>query len=481
MPSPGPAALAPGASSTRRGSDVVIIGGGPAGYEAALVARQLGAEVTLVEQQGVGGAAVLSDVVPSKTLIATAEWRSFVENADELGIHVGQLRDAALAVDLGEVNRRVLALARQQSADIHSLLTRVGVTVVAGVGRLAAADLVLARTDDGERELPADVVLLAPGASPRELPTAMPDGERILTWKQVYDLDALPERLVVVGSGVTGAEFAGAFGALGCDVVLVSSRDQVLPGHDADAAALIEGVFRRRGITIMAHSRAAGVVRDGDHVTVSLEDGRVVEGSHCLLAVGGVPNTAGLGLETVGVATGAGGHIAVDRVSRTTVRGVYAAGDVTGVMPLASVAAMQGRIAMWHALGDAVAPLDVRKVPATIFTEPEIATVGISEVECAEHDARVVTVPLARNPRAKMLGISEGFVKLMARNGSGTVLGGVVVAPRASELIHAVTIAISSRRTVDQLASAMTIYPSLSGTIAEAARQLHAPVGPPTA
>ncbi|GMA32156.1 NAD(P)H-quinone dehydrogenase [Litorihabitans aurantiacus] len=465
-----------GASSTRLGSQVVIVGGGPGGYEAALVAAQLKADVTLVERQGLGGAAVLTDVVPSKTLIATAEWRAMVAAAGELGIRAPEGRDASLQVDLGEVNARVVALAQQQSRDIRANLEREGVRIVEGTGRLAASDTVEVTGEDGEQELPADVVLLATGATPRELPTAVPDGERILTWTQVYSLAELPQRLVVVGSGVTGAEFAGAFSALGVDVVLISSRERVLPGEDADAAELVENAFRRGGMEVLSRSRAAGVVRRGDEVVVTLTDGREVTGSHCLLAVGGIPNTEGLGLAGAGVATTDTGHITVDRVSRTTVRGVYAAGDVTGVLPLASVAATQGRIAMWHALGDAVAPLDVRRVPATVFTSPEIATVGVSEVDAAAHEGRVTTVPLARNPRAKMLGIHEGFVKVISREGSGSVLGGVVVAPRASELIHVLTLAVASRVTVDQLASAMTIYPSLSGSIAEGARRLHAPV-----
>lgn len=330
-------------------------------------------------------------------------------------------------------------------------------------------------TPGREREFPAEVVLLATGASPRVLPTAVPDGERILTWTQLYRLRELPERLIVVGSGVTGAEFANAYGALGCDVVLVSSRDRVLPGEDGDAAELIEGAFRRRGMEVLSRSRAAAVERRGEGVVVTLEDGREVEGSHCLVAVGGVPNTAGLGLEEAGVALAPSGHITVDRVSRTTVRGVYAAGDVTGVLPLASVAATQGRIAMWHALGDAVAPLDVSKVPATVFTSPEIATVGVSAADAEAHDARVRVVPLSRNPRAKMMGIEEGFIKVVARQGSGSVLGGVVVSPRASELIHVLTLAVTTRCTVDELATTMTIYPSLSGSIAEAARLLHMP------
>jgi dihydrolipoamide dehydrogenase len=305
----------------------------------------------------------------------------------------------------------------------------------------------------------------------------MPDGERILNWKQLYDLDALPERLVVVGSGVTGAEFASAYDALGAEVVLVSSRDRVLPGEDADAAAVLEGVFTRRGMQVLGRSRAQRVQRAGDGVLVTLADGRTVEGSHCLMAVGSIPNTAGLGLEEAGVRCSPSGHVEVDRVSRTSARGVYAAGDCTGVLALASVAAMQGRIAMWHSLGDAVTPLDLRTVSSNVFTAPEIATVGVAQaaVDGGQVAGQVVKLPLATNARAKMQGLRDGFVKVVCAPGSGTVLGGVVVAPRASELIFPLTLAVEHRLTVDDVAHAFTVYPSLSGSVAEAARRLHQP------
>lgn len=480
-PSPDPLSLGR-ASRVREGSRVVIIGGGPGGYEAALVASQLEARVTLVERQGLGGSAVLTDVVPSKTLIATAEWMTITETAAELGIRpaAGWPEPApgggAYAVDLGRVNARVRELAQAQSDDIRARLEREGVRILDGIGRLAAPGRVAVEGADGGSEvLDADIVLLATGAHPRVLPDAQPDGERILTWTQLYGLTELPERLVVVGSGVTGAEFAGAYRSLGSEVVLVSSRDQVLPGQDADAAALIEAVFRRRGMEVLSRSRAAAARRTRDGVVVELADGRTVEGSHCLVAVGAIPSTQGLGLEEAGVALTPAGHIRVDRVSRTTVRSIYAAGDCTGVLPLASVAAMQGRIAMWHALGDAVAPLQLSTVAQTVFTAPEIATVGVAEaaIHAGEVRGTVTTLPLARNPRAKMLGIGEGFVKVFAQAGSGVVLGGVVVGPRASELIFPLTMAVTHRLTVDQVSLAYTVYPSLTGSIAEAARTLH--------
>jgi dihydrolipoamide dehydrogenase len=255
----------------------------------------------------------------------------------------------------------------------------------------------------------------------------------------------------------------------------VSSRDHVLPGQDTDAAQVLEQVLTRKGMNVLARSRMQAVERHGDEVTVTLTDGRTVTGSHCILALGSIPKTAGMGLEEAGVSLDDGGFIQVDRVSRTTARGVYAAGDCTGVFMLASVAAMQGRIAMWHFLGDAVAPLDLMKVSANVFTEPEIATVGYSQqqVEAGEIAAETVMLPLSGNARAKMQGLHDGFVKLFCRPGTGIVVGGVVVGPRASELIHPVSLAVSESLTADQLAQAFTVYPSMSGSIAEAARRLH--------
>jgi len=453
---------------------VVIIGGGPGGYEAAHVAAQLGAEVTIVDTDGIGGSAVLTDCVPSKTLIATAELMADMGTAQELGVNFHDHQgDAAtsISVDLGRVNARVKQLAADQSTDIAARLDRDGVRVVKGRGRLGP-DLTV---EVGGETLRADAIIVATGAAPRTLPSAQPDGERILTWEQVYDLTEVPEKLVVVGSGVTGAEFASAYLSLGIDVTLVSSRDRVLPGEDADASAVLEDVLTRRGMNVLGQSRMQSVTRDGDTVTVTLTDGRTVSGSHCILALGSVPNTADLGLEEAGVATDDGGFITVDRVSRTSARGIYAAGDCTGVLMLASVAAMQGRIAMWHFLGDAVSPLDLKKVSSNVFTAPEIATVGWSQkaVDAGEIEAEVVMLPLAGNARAKMQGVRDGFVKLFCRPGTGIVVGGVVVGPRASELIHPVSIAVAESLTADQLAQAFTVYPSMSGSVAEAARRLH--------
>ena len=456
-----------------RVTHVAIIGGGPGGYEAALVAARLGADVTLIERDGPGGSTVLTDCVPSKTLIATSDLLTEVESSAELGVDVPREARADIAV----ANDRVMALAKAQSADIGQRLEGSGVEVLDGTATLdpSGGGAVIATTDDGERRIDAQGVLVATGAHPRVIETAQPDGDRILTWEQVYGLRELPEHMIVVGSGVTGAEFASAYNGLGSPVTLVSSRDRVLPGEDEDAATLIEDVFTRRGMTVMDRSRMASVERQGEGVRVTLTDGRTVDGSHCLLALGSVPNTEDLGLKEAGVELDDGGFVKVDRVSRTSASGVYAAGDCTGVLMLASVAAQQGRIAMSHLLGDAVHPLDLTKVSSNIFTSPEIATVGLSQVQLEEAGTPfdVAMLPLAANPRAKMQGIRDGFVKLFSSKSTGIVIGGVIVSPRASELVHVVSLSVSSALTVDHVADAFTIYPSLSGSVAEAARRLH--------
>ncbi|MEY4436778.1 MAG: hypothetical protein RL100_242 [Actinomycetota bacterium] len=460
---------------------IVIIGGGPGGYEAALAGIQLGAEVTLIERSGIGGAAVLTDVVPSKSLIATAEAARRVIAADSVGVKLsfaGQRVQPKIEIDLASVNRRLLDLAESQSADMLQNLIEHGVRVIHGQARLDGNHhVVVDAIEDGKAErLEAKTIIVAVGAHPRQLPHAKPDGERILTWTQLYNLKELPEHIIVVGSGVTGAEFASAYSYLGSKVTLVSSRDKVLPGNDEDAANLIEHVFRGNGINILNNTRADKVVNTGTGVEVTLADGTVVSGSHCLMAVGSIPNTEGLGLVEAGVALTESGHIEVNKVARTSRANVYAVGDCSTFLPLASVSAMQGRVAVFHTMGDVSAPTETRNVASNVFTAPEIASVGWMEqdIKAGKVNGFVHKIDLHDNARAKMMAIQAGFVKLVCSTG-GTVIGGVVVAPRASDLIYPIAIAIENRLTVDELAKTFTVYPSLSESISNAARALHKP------
>src|SRR6266511_3087581 len=322
---------------------VVIVGGGPGGYEAALVAADLGAEVTIVNDEGLGGACVLWDCVPSKTLLTSAQALSTLETAPGLGVHFEGLPGREVPryrADLPTVMSRVRELAEAQSDDIGERVLAAGVRLLLGEGRVVDPRTVEVRPADGgaAERVEGDAILLATGSDPRRLPTAPTDGEVVLSSQDVYRLEKVPEHLVVVGAGATGAEYATAFLGFGAHVTFVCSRDRVLPTEDEDAALVIEEVFHRRGLETVKNARAAKV-------------------------------------ERVGVRTDERGAVIVDGVSRTTVPSIYAAGDVTGKLMLASVAAMQGRIAMWHLLGQAVSPLRWDAVAATIFTDPQIATV----------------------------------------------------------------------------------------------------------
>lgn len=459
-------------------TNIVIIGGGPAGYEAALVAVAHGGDVTVIEADGIGGACVLYDCVPSKTFIASTGIRTETRRAVDLGI---ELQFERVEIDVERINTRVKDLAAAQSSDIRARLAGEGVRMIRGRASLAPTSPGMAQhvvnvvtPTGGEQMLEADVVLVATGASPRVLESAKPDGDRIVTWRQLYDLETLPTHLVVVGSGVTGAEFVHAYTELGIKVTLVSSRDRVLPHEDEDAALVLEDALVDRGVSLVKRAYADKVERTDDGIVVRLTDGRTVEGSHCLMTVGSIPNTAGIGLEDVGIELNKGGYIPVDRVSRTKVPGIYAAGDCTGVLPLASVAAMQGRVAMYHALGEGVSPVKLKTVSSAIFTRPEIATVGVSQaaIDDGTYQARTVMLPLATNPRAKMSGLKRGFVKVFCRPNTGLVIGGVVVAPNASELILPLTVAVQNGLTVDDVAQTFSVYPSLAGSVTEAARQL---------
>jgi dihydrolipoamide dehydrogenase len=296
------------------------------------------------------------------------------------------------------------------------------------------------------------------------------DGERVLTTRHAYHLRERPEHIVVIGSGVTGVEMVHMFSSLGSKVTLLVSRHHVLPHRDSEVATVLEEDFLERGVVLLKGSRASAIERDGDEVRVMTEDGRTVTGSHALLAVGAVPNTDDLGLDAAGVDTERG-YVVVDEYQRTSVPHIYAAGDVTGQMPLSSVATMQGRKLARHATGHEVAPIDYGKVTQAIFTEPEIASVGLEEVDAAAEGrkVRITKVPFAANPRALIQGNPKGFAKVISDPATRVVLGGTVVGHHASELVAPIALAVTARLRVDLLVDTLMVHPSLVESIVEAA------------
>jgi len=447
------------------GSDFLIIGGGPAGTQAASTAATKGARVTLVEKDIVGGAAHLWDCIPSKTMAASALRQTSVRNAVKLG----------MINDPGKVDPSMLAgRIKEITADINEnwveLLSDQRVELIGGTGRLTGHNSAVVDTIDGERQLSFDKALISTGSKPRVPDWAPVDGKRVLTTRDCYDLDDVPTHIIVIGSGVTGVEFTHIFEAMGAEVSLVVSRQQILPHRDAEVAAVLEEDFIERGVNLVIGARAQEIDVDGDSVSVRCDDGRVITGSHALLAVGAVPLTEGLGLENAAV-TIDHGYVVVDEFQRTSAPHIYAAGDVTGQMPLSSVASMQGRKIALHALGLPVQPLDYDKVTEAIFTEPEIASVGLAEVELAAQGRKVRTtkVPFTSNARSVLQDFTRGFVKVTSDPATGVVLGGTIVGHRASELIGTIALAVQARVTTQTVVETLLAHPSMIEAISDAA------------
>jgi len=446
-------------------SRFLIVGGGPAGTQAATTAAAGGAKVTLVEKDIVGGAAHLWDCIPSKTMAASAIRNTSVRNAVKLGLinDPGRVDPVVLADRISEITADI-------NANWVSLLADQGVEMVSGVARFAGPDEVAVDSDDGERRFGFDHALISTGSMPRVPEWAPVDGVRVLTTRDCYELPSVPDHMIVIGSGVTGVEFTHIFEAMGSEVSLVVSRQQILPYRDAEVAAVLEESFLERGVRLIIGARARAIEVESETVTVHCNDGRAVRGSHALLAVGSVPMTDNLGLESAGVQTDHG-YIPVDEYQRSSSSHIYAAGDVTGQMPLSSVATMQGRKIALHALGLPVQPLDYDKVTEAIFTEPEIASVGLADVEAAAQGRKVRTtkVPFSSNARSVLQDFTTGFVKLTSDPATGVVLGGTIVGHRASELIGAIALAVQARVTTKTLIETIFVHPSMVEAISAAA------------
>ena len=444
----------------------LIIGRGPAGYSAATVAATLGARVTMVEDSIIGGAAHLWDCIPSKAMATSSVRMAAMHSAWRLGLS----DPGDVDLDMNRLAAHVDAVTEAIAGGIESMLDSQGVVTVRGRGRFAEPNLAVAETEEGIVEIPFDVALVSTGSRPRIPVWAEVDGERVITTREAYHLPELPAELLVIGSGVTGVEMVHIFSSLGSSVTLLVSRHHVLPHRDAEVDTVLEEDFLERGVELVKGSRAASARRDGDGVVVETEDGRAFKGTHAMLAVGSVPNSEGLGLEEIGIEV-PNGYVAVDEYSRTALPHVYAAGDVTGQMPLSSVAAMQGRKVAAHGLGREVKPLDYRKVAEAIFTEPEIASVGLEEVDAAAEGrkVRITKVPFAANARALIQSQPRGFVKLVSDPATRTVLGGTVVGHHASELISSIALAVQGGLRVDVLVETLMVHPTLAQSIAEAA------------
>lgn len=448
---------------------IVIIGGGPAGNSCATTAARLGAEVTLIERDVIGGAAHLNDCIPSKAMIATGNARQFLRRSARMG-----LADVGSEVDLEHLALRLRTIENRLESQVRSLLSSQNVELIHGTATIVDGHTVRSTSEAGTFDHHADVIVLATGSRPRIPEWAPIDGDRIMTTRDAYPPKSLPSHAIVIGSGVTGVEFVHLFESMGSEVTLVVSRQQVLPGKDPEVAAALEEDFLLRGIRLFKGARATGVEREGEDVVVSCNDGRVARGSHVLLAIGSMPNSEDLGLDNAGVATD-GGYVPVDANLRSNIPHIYAAGDLSGRLPLSSVASMQGRKIAEHAMG-ALHPersrlIDYDKAASAIFTEPEIADVGLAEADAFSEGrkVRVTKVPFASSAKALINDDSRGFVKIVSDPATGVVLGGSIVGRHAAELISVLAIAVTNGLTVSDIHESLMVHPTLAEALSEAA------------
>ena len=447
----------------------VIIGGGPAGNTAASHAARFGAEVTLIERDVIGGAAHLWDCIPSKTMIATGGAMSYSRRIGGMGL---ELQD--VEVDNAALTHRVESIKDHLHSSTATLLASQNVRLVDGTGRVVGPHEVEIRHADGRSEtIPADAILISTGSRPRIPEWCQPDGERVLTTRDCYPPTVFPTSITVVGSGVTGVEFVHMFSSFGAQVTLVVSRQQVLPSKDPEVAAVLEEDFLQRGVKLLKGARATAIERDGDGVVVRCDDGRVVHSSHAVLAIGSVPNTDDLGLEAVGVEMD-GGYVTINRHCQSNIAHIYAAGDVSGKLPLSSVASMQGRKVAEHVMGlqrVAHRHLDYDKAASAIFTEPEIADVGLAEADAfaVGRKIRVTKVPFSATAKALINNDPRGFVKIISDPATGVVLGGSIVGHSAAELISVIALAVTANLKVTDIVESLLVHPALSEALAEAA------------
>ena len=448
----------------------VIIGGGPAGTAAATYAARLGAEVTVIERDIIGGAANLWDCVPSKAMIATGATYGNIAAAADMGIVA-----ETPVVDLDGLRERIGSIVHKLGSSTLELLESQGVRIIEGTGRLADAHTVIATTAQGDEAIEADAILVSTGSRPRIPEFVVPDGDRILTTRDAYPPAVLPEHLIVIGSGVTGVEFVHMFSSFGSKVTLIVSRQQVLPQKDPEVAAVLEDDFLRRGVKLLKGARAIGIARTDDGgVTVRCDDGRSASGSHVLLAIGSLPNSEGVGLAEAGVEMDGAFPTNLDHHLRTNVPHLYVAGDLSGKLPLSSVASMQGRKIAEHVMGMHIVEhrhLDYDKAASAIFTDPEIADVGLAEADAfaVGRKVRVTKVPFATTAKALINGDPRGFVKIVSDPATGVVLGGSIVGQHAAELISVIALAVTAGLRVNDIAESLLVHPALAEALADAA------------
>jgi dihydrolipoamide dehydrogenase len=450
--------------------DVVVIGGGPGGYVAAVRSAQLGFKTAVVEKEAVGGVCVNWGCIPTKALLRNAEVIHTLGQGKAFGFSAGDVN-----VDYEAAYKRSRQVAKRQGRRVESLLKNHQVDVIGGTARFEDADTVSVEPDGGR--ISARYFIIATGAKSRRVPGVDFDGRRVITYRRALEMTQAPESVVVIGAGPIGMEFATIWNRYGARVTVVEMMPRALPLEDDEIGPEVERQFKRAKIPVKTGAKVSGVDvgDDGVRVTVSQERGdEEIEAQVVLAAIGFVPNSDDLGLDRAGVAVDERGAITIDDAMRTSAENIFAIGDVTAKLGLAHTASAQGVVAAEAMAGRSTLPLSYHNIPRCTYSWPETASVGLTEAQAKEagYDVRAVVSPFAPNGKAVAMNENVGFVKLVAESKDDRVLGVHMVGPHVTELIAGPTGLIALGATVDQMAAAVYPHPTLSEAVMEGAHAL---------
>ncbi|MEJ5312312.1 MAG: dihydrolipoyl dehydrogenase [Anaerolineae bacterium] len=452
--------------------DVVIIGAGPGGYVAAIRAAQLGMKVALVEREHLGGVCLNWGCIPTKALLRNAEVARLLGEGKEYGFSVENV-----TLDYGAAIDRSRKIAARLVKGVETLMKGNHIEVVWGNAKLASPTGVAVTNEAGETQtLTAKAIILATGSRARLIPGVAADGERVLTARHALERRVLPKSAIIIGAGPIGLEFATVWRAYGANVTVVEMLEHILPAEDKEAADVLAGHFRRMKVQVLTSTRVEGVETTANGVQVRVNGPKgeqTLEGDVALVAIGVQPNSEDLGLEAAGVLTDRG-WIKVDGFMRTNAPTVYAIGDVNGLLPLAHVASAQALLAVETIAGHKTKPFDVNVMPRGTYTSPQVASFGLSEAKAREQGltVRVGKFPFLANGKALGLGDNAGFVKIVAEERSGEIVGAVIVGPEATELLAELVLARTAELTPDEIAHTMHAHPTLNEAVMEAAHSV---------
>ncbi len=450
--------------------DVIVLGSGPGGYVAAIRASQLGMKVAIVERELLGGICLNWGCIPTKALLRSAEILHFMQHAKDYGLAAEKI-----SADLAAVVKRSRGVAKQLNQGVTHLMKKNRIAVHMGTGKLTAKGKLTVTDKDGKAtELAAKNIILATGARARDLPNLPADGKRVWTYRHAMTPPEMPKKLLVIGSGAIGIEFASFYNDMGADVTVVEMMDRIVPVEDADISAHLEKALTKQGMTILTKAGVEKIEASGSGVKASIKDkdGKVAafDFSHVIVAIGIVPNTSDIGLKELGVAVDDRGFLKTDGACRTNVEGLWAIGDITAPPWLAHKASHEGVIAAEAIAGQHPHAMDPRNIPGCTYCHPQIASVGLTEAKAKEagYAVKVGTFPFIGNGKAIALGEAEGFVKTVFDAATGELLGAHMIGAEVTEMIQGYTVGKTLETTEAELMHTVFPHPTISEAMHEA-------------